>query len=66
MRAAIDRRVDLDLVIEHARNPLHDRQAETEPARHLGALIEPVKFLEDDLSLGDGNAEPGIVDVDAQ
>ena len=66
MRAAIDGGVDLDLVVEHARNPLHDRQPEPEPARHLGALIEPVKFLEDRLPLGDGNAEPGVVDVDAQ
>ena len=36
----------LKAVIEHAGDPLDDRQAEAEPARHLGALIEPVEFTE--------------------
>ena len=47
MRAVAGLRLQLDRVIEHARDALHDRQAEPEPARDLGALIEPVEFAED-------------------
>ena len=56
----------VDLVVEHARDALDDRQAEAQAARHLGALIEAVEFLEDRLLLRMRDAEPGIVDVDAQ
>ncbi len=66
LRSAADRRGDLDLVVEHARDALHDREAEPEPARHLGALVEAMEFLEDRLLLGARDAEPGVVDVDAQ
>ncbi len=34
-------------MIEHAADALDDRQAEAEPARHLGALVEPLEFPED-------------------
>ena len=44
----------------------HDRQAEAEAARHLGAFVEPVEFAEDQPLLRLRNAEPGVVDVDAQ
>ncbi len=44
----------------------HDREAEAQAARHLGALVEPMEFAEDDLLLRGGNAETGVVDVDAQ
>ena len=66
MRSAPHRRRELDLVVEHARDALHDRQAEPQPARDLGALIQAVEFLEDRALLGLRDAEPGIVDVDAQ
>ena len=46
-RAAADDRDDLDLVVEHARDALDDRESEPEAARDLGALIEPMEFLED-------------------
>ena len=57
---------ELDLVVEHARDPLHDRQPEAEPARDLGALVEPVKLAEDRALLRLRDAEAGVVDVDAQ
>ena len=66
LRAAADGRDDVDLVVEHARDALDDREAEPEAARHLGALVEAVEFLEDRLLLRARNAEPGVVDVDAQ
>ena len=59
-------RIDLDLVIEHARDALDDREPEAEPARDLGALIEPVEFAEDRALLRLRNADAGVVDVDAQ
>ena len=66
MRAAADRGGDLDRVIEHARDAFDDRKPEPEAARHLGALVEPVELREDAALLGARNADPGIVDVDAQ
>ena len=56
----------VDLVVEHARDALDDRQAEAQAARHLGALVEPLELAEDHALLGLRNAEPGVVDVDAQ
>ena len=53
-------------MIEHAPDALHDRQAEAQSARHLGAFVEPMEFAEDHLLLRRRNAEPGVVDVDAQ
>ena len=44
----------------------HDRQAEAQPARDLGALVEPVEFLEDLAPLRRRDADAGIVDVDPQ
>ena len=41
----------IDLVIEHAADALHDGKPEAQTARHLGALVEPVEFLEDHLLL---------------
>jgi hypothetical protein len=46
MRAAADRRFDVNLVVEHAANPVDDRQPQAEPARNFGALLEAVEFLE--------------------
>ncbi len=59
-------RLQRDAVIEHARDALHDREAEPEAARDLRALIEPVEFAENLPLLRLRNAEAGIVDVDAQ
>ena len=42
------------LWLEHARDALDDRQAEPQPARDLGALVEPVEFLEDIALVFDG------------
>ena len=56
----------LDLVAEHARDALDDRQAEAEAARDPRALIEPVEFEEDVALLRLRNADAGVVDVDAQ
>ena len=53
-------------MVEHARDALHDRQAEAQAARDLGALVEPVEFAEDGALLRLRDAEAGIVDVDAQ
>ena len=59
-------RLNIDRGAEHARHALDDRQAETEPARDLGALIEPVELDEDVAPLGLRDADAGVVDVDAQ
>jgi hypothetical protein len=53
-------------VIEHACDALHDRQAESQPARGLGAFVQPVKFLEDFALLRGRNADAGVPDVDPQ
>src|ERR1041385_1022360 len=66
MRAAPWLRFEADRVIEHARDALDDRQPEPKPARHLGTLIEAVKFVEDRALLRLWNPKPGVVDVEAQ
>ena len=53
-------------MVEHARDALHDREAKAQPARHLGAFVEPLKFAEDHALLGLRDAEPGVENVDPQ
>ena len=53
-------------MIEHARDALHDREPESEAARDLRALIEPVKFAENRALLRLRDAEPGVVHIDPQ
>ena len=65
-RAASDRRADGNVVLEHAGNALHDREAEPQATRNLGALVETVKLLKNRAFLGARDAKPGVVDVDAQ
>ena len=65
-RAASGHRAQVELVVEHARDALDDREAEAQAARHLGALVEPLEFAEDHALLGLRNAEAGVVDVDPQ
>ena len=65
-RAAADSGVERDAVIEHAREPLDDRQSEPQAASDPGALFEPVKLLEDFTALEKRNADAGIVDADLQ
>ena len=65
MRAALDRRNELDLVVEHAPDALDDREPEAEAARHLGALLEALELGEHDPLLRLRNADAGVVDVDA-
>jgi len=45
-----------------------ERVADLEPeaARHLGAFVEPLELAENHAFLGLRNAEPGVVNVDAQ
>ena len=54
----------LDGMPEHAPQALHDRQTEAKPARHLGALVEPMELVEHRRALGLGNAEAGVPDFD--
>ena len=65
-RAAAGGSVDRDAMVEHARQPFDDRQAETEAAGDPGALFQAVKFLEDLAALGHGNTDAGVVDADLQ
>ena len=53
-------------MIENARDTLDDGKPEPEPERRARALIETLKFLEDDFLLSSGNAEARVDDVDAQ
>ena len=55
----------VDLVVEHARDALDDRQAEPEAARDARALLEALEFLEDDLLLRGGHAEAGVENLNA-
>ena len=66
LRSAADRRDDRNLVVENARDPFHDREAEAKATRHLGALLEAMELLEDRPFLRRRNAEPGVVDADPQ
>ena len=50
-------------VVEDARDALDDRQAEPEPARHLGALVEALELAEHDLLLRFRDAEAGVPDL---
>ena len=58
--------VERDAVVEHAREPLDDRQPQSEAARDPRALFQPVKLLEDLAALEHGNADAGVVDADLQ
>ena len=58
--------VERDAVVEHARKPLDDRQAEPEAARDPRALFEAMELLEDLAALDHGNADAGVVDADLQ
>src|SRR5262245_16203901 len=48
-RPATERRADGDLVIENPCDALDNRQAESQAARHLGSLVQPMKFLKNRL-----------------
>ena len=65
-RAAANPGIHVDVVLQHPRDPLDDRQAETEAARDACALIEPVKFGEDGFVLALRDTDAGIEHVDAQ
>src|SRR5215813_2998536 len=66
LRSTADRRGDGDPAVENACDALHDREAKPQAACRLGALIEPVEFLENRPLFRSRNAQSGIVDVDAQ
>ena len=50
--------VQIDGMPEHAPQALHDRQTEAKPARHLGALVEPMEFVEHRRALALGMPRP--------
>ncbi len=58
--------IERDAVVEHARQPLDDRQPEPEAARDPRALLEAMELLEDLAALERGNADAGVVDADLQ
>ena len=66
MRAAAGHRVELDRAAEHARHAFDDRQSQAQPARDAGALLEAMEFDEDVAPLRLGDADAGVIDVDAQ
>ena len=55
-----------DAMVEHARQPLDDRQPQAQAARDPRALFEAMEFLEDLAALEHGNADAGVVDADLQ
>ena len=63
-RAAARLRAQRDGVVEHPPDALDDREAEAEPARHLGALVEALELAEHDLLLGGRDAEAGVPDLE--
>ena len=65
-RSATGLRLQLDRVVEHARDTFHDREAEPETARDLGAVLQAMEFTENRARLRGRNAKPGVVHVDPQ
>src|SRR4029078_1029644 len=57
---------EIDLVVEHARDALDDRQTKTEAGRRPGAFGQAMEFLEDLTLLRGRNADAGVPDVDPQ
>ena len=53
-------------MVEHARQPLDDRETQAKAARDPRALFEAVEFLEDLAALERGDADTGVVDPDLQ
>ena len=56
----------LDLVVEHARDTLHDRKPEAKPARDAARPHRAAELAEDGLPLRLRDPDAGVVDVDAQ
>src|SRR3974377_297331 len=65
-RPAPPRGGEREPVIEHARDPLHDRKSKPEAAGDLGATVEPMKLLKNGLLLRSRNPKPGIMNLDAK
>ena len=52
-------------MIENPRDALDDGEAEPDAARHLGALVEPLELVKDELLLRPGNAKPRVPYLEA-
>src|SRR2546423_1093141 len=64
--AAVRIGIDGNAVVEHARQPLDDRETQPQPARDPRALLEAVEFLEDLAALERRDADTGVVDADLE
>src|SRR5262249_54061354 len=66
MRPTARLRLKLDRAIQHAREPLYNRQAESQPARNLRALVETMEFDEYVAPSRLRDADAGVVNIDTQ
>ena len=52
-------------MVEHLRQPSHDRKAKPQAARRALRRLEPQELLEDGLTTFRGHTKPRVVDLDA-
>ena len=57
---------DTNLASEHAGDALNDREAEADAAGDPSALVEAMEFFEHRAMFGRRNADPGIINIDAE